>query len=142
MAQEKTFTYGGVSDLKGEYKIRFCNAIERVKVLDKGGHVDIRIVEFPEAMDKLAGARYLLDLPEFADEAAKYAISDCITAEEAKLSKAQKPVKVKVVAEVVDKPVVDKPVVEAVLKTASIAAAVNLVESSIIDEAELEDLPY
>lgn len=139
MAQEKTFTFGGVSDLKGEYKIRFCNAMERVKVLDKGGHVDIRIVEFPEAMDKLSGARYLLDLPEFADEAAKYAISDCITAEEAKLSKAQKPAKVKVVKEVVAE-VVEQPVVEAVVKTASIAAAINLVESSFEDE--LEDLPY
>lgn len=141
MSEEKTFTFAGVSDLKGEYKIRFCNAIERVKVLDKGGHKDIRIVELPEAMNKLAGAKYLLGLSDFSDECAQYAISDCITAEEAKLAK---PVKQPKKSKVVEQEVVMQEVeIESNETTVSIPVQVKALSAAMdLVESELDDMPY
>ena len=40
----KSFTHAGVSRLKGEFKVRFCNDALRVKVLAKNGHTDIDII--------------------------------------------------------------------------------------------------
>jgi hypothetical protein len=53
------FKVAGVSRLKGEFKVRFANDMTRVKVLHKGGHTDIELLDLPEAMDKPAAVAYL-----------------------------------------------------------------------------------
>jgi len=62
----KTFTHTGVSTLNGETKIRYANDAMRVKVLAKGGHTDIDLIELPEAMTKEAAALYLVSM-DFAN---------------------------------------------------------------------------
>lgn len=62
MATTKTYTVTGVSTLNGKTKIRFCNDVMRIKVLDKNGHTGVNLVELPEAMTKGAIAQYLTDI--------------------------------------------------------------------------------
>lgn len=57
-----TFTHAGVSKYKGEFKVRFANGAERVKVLIKNGHSDIDIVELKHAMTKEEAVAYLLEI--------------------------------------------------------------------------------
>lgn len=47
-----TYTHAGVSRLKGEFKVRFANGLERVKVLIKNGHTDIDLVDLGTPMTK------------------------------------------------------------------------------------------
>jgi acyl-coenzyme A thioesterase PaaI-like protein len=68
---EKTFSVAGVSNLNGVYKARFANHINRIKVLHKNAHTDIRLIELPYAMTKRDAVQYLMDLPnctEASDE--------------------------------------------------------------------------
>ena len=60
---EKTFTVAGVSDLNGVYKLRVANSTDRVKVLLRNGHKDVRLIELPQAMTKLEATDYLMALP-------------------------------------------------------------------------------
>jgi len=53
------FKVAGVSTLKGQVKVRFANDITRVKVLAKGGHTDIELMELPQAMDKAQVVAFL-----------------------------------------------------------------------------------
>jgi hypothetical protein len=49
----KTFTYVGVSLFNGKVKARYTNDIvSRIKVMQRGGHVDIQFTELPRAMTK------------------------------------------------------------------------------------------
>jgi hypothetical protein len=49
----ETFTVAGTSKLPtGETKVRFANDMTRVKVLVKGGHTDIDLIDMPRAMTK------------------------------------------------------------------------------------------
>lgn len=59
---EKTFTVAGVSDLNGVYKLRVANSTDRVKVLMRNGHEDIRLIELPNAMTKAQAVSYLMSL--------------------------------------------------------------------------------
>jgi hypothetical protein len=59
---EKTFTVAGVSDLNGVYKLRVANSTDRVKVLMRNGHTDIRLIQLPDAMTKLEAVNYLMSL--------------------------------------------------------------------------------
>jgi len=59
---EKTFTVAGVSDLNGVYKLRVANSTDRVKVLMRNGHQDIRLIQLPNAMTKLEAVNYLMSL--------------------------------------------------------------------------------
>ena len=77
MANEQLFTVAGISKLpNGEYKMRFANDVMRVKVLIKGGHEDVRLVELDEPMTKMAAAECLSQLEEFADVVAQATIAD------------------------------------------------------------------
>ena len=58
----KTFTVAGVSDLNGVYKLRVANSTDRVKVLMRNGHEDIRLIELPKAMTKHEAVAYLMSL--------------------------------------------------------------------------------
>jgi len=78
MATDKTFTVAGVSKLKGEYKVRFANDVMRVKVLTKGGHEDIRLVELDEPLSKLDAVLAIKNMTEFADVNAQNAFLEYV----------------------------------------------------------------
>ena len=73
---EKTFTFAGVSDLNGVYKVRFANAADRVKVLHRNGHVDIRLVPLDRAMTKHDAILAIMNLEDFGDIDAQQAFDD------------------------------------------------------------------
>lgn len=57
------FTVAGVSTQNGITKVRFANDIvSRTKLLSKGGHSPLELVELPKAMTKAEACQYLLDL--------------------------------------------------------------------------------
>ena len=57
------FTVAGVSTQNGITKVRFANDIvARTKLLSKGGHSPLELVELPKAMTKAEACQYLLDL--------------------------------------------------------------------------------
>lgn len=57
------FTVAGVSTQNGITKVRFANDIvSRTKLLSKGGHSPLELVELPKAMTKADACQYLLDL--------------------------------------------------------------------------------
>ena len=56
------FTVAGVSTQFGITKVRFANDIvSRTKLLAKGGHSPLELVELPKAMTKADACQYLLD---------------------------------------------------------------------------------
>ncbi len=63
---DKLFTVAGTSKVNGGTKVRFANDMTRVKVLVKGGHQDIDLIELPRAMSKAEIVSYLLSM-DFAD---------------------------------------------------------------------------
>lgn len=87
MATDKEFTVVGVSKHKGEYKVRFANDIMRIKVLDKNGHEDIRLIDLPEPMTKLEAVLALRNVEAFHDVAALAAIDDYLSEYSAKQPK-------------------------------------------------------
>ena len=91
----KSFTHAGVSRLKGEFKVRFCNDALRVKVLAKNGHTDIDIIQLREAMSKEDTIAYLMSI-DFAtrDGITNKEVQAALEAEVDKRS--DKPVAVKV----------------------------------------------
>lgn len=61
------FTVAGTSSLPaGGTKVRYANDTMRVKVLAKGGHENIDLIELPEAMTKEDIVAYLLKI-DFAN---------------------------------------------------------------------------
>ena len=57
-----TFTVAGVSTQYGITKVRFANDLaSRVKLLSKGGHSPLELMELPRAMTKAEACQYLLD---------------------------------------------------------------------------------
>ena len=54
MATEKTFTIAGVSTQHGKTKQRFANGslANRVKVLERNEHTDIKLYDLPNPMTK------------------------------------------------------------------------------------------
>ena len=60
------FTVAGTSKVHGKVKVRFANDMTRVKVLLKGGHEDIDLIELPNAMSKEDIVAYLIKI-DFAN---------------------------------------------------------------------------
>jgi len=58
----KLFSHVGVSRLNGVIKARFANDSMRVKVLAKGGHTDIDLVELTAPMTKEDAVQKLIDM--------------------------------------------------------------------------------
>jgi len=56
---EKLFTVAGYSTLNGETKARFATSMDRVKVLARNGHTDIKLQELPKAMTKEQAIAFL-----------------------------------------------------------------------------------
>ncbi len=76
------FTVAGTSTLPdGGTKVRFANDMTRVKVLVKGGHENIDLIELPKAMTKEDIVAYLIKI-DFANGDADKAAA--ITAEASK----------------------------------------------------------
>lgn len=65
----KMFAVAGISTLEGDAKVRFAKDLSRVKVLEKNGHKDIKLVELPNAMTKADAVAYLLTHTQFKDAA-------------------------------------------------------------------------
>jgi hypothetical protein len=65
---DKLFKVGGVSQTKGQYKVRFAGDMTRVKILAKTDS-DINLVELPQAMTKA-------DLVSFLKTSELYANAD------------------------------------------------------------------
>lgn len=76
MATDKKFSVCGISTVDGQTKMRFATDVMRVKVLAKGGHQDITLIELPEAMPKVDAVKFVAQLPEFQDELSKQTIAD------------------------------------------------------------------
>jgi hypothetical protein len=91
MATDKLFSVAGISNLNGNYKIRFANDMMRIKVLAKSGHEDIRLADLETAVSKLDAARLLLTMDEFADATAQATITEYIE-ENTPKAKVSKPV--------------------------------------------------
>jgi len=53
------FKVCGVSRANGSVKVRFANDLSRVKVLVRGGHTDIELLELPEPATKSDCVKFL-----------------------------------------------------------------------------------
>ena len=97
MATDKLFTVAGISKREGEYKVRFANDTMRVKVLLKGGHEDVRLVELDAPSTKMEAVQVLKGMDEFSDVIAQATLNDFIEDNTPKSprTKAPKTVKVK-----------------------------------------------
>ena len=62
----KSFTHAGVSKQDGEFKVRFANGAERIKILIKTGHTDIDLVELKYPSSKEDAVRFLMSI-DFAN---------------------------------------------------------------------------
>ena len=72
----KTFSTAGVSVWKGIMKVRFANSLEnRIKVLKRNAHTDVRIVEV-EPGTKAQVAKQLLTHEDFQDKWAQDTIQN------------------------------------------------------------------
>jgi formate dehydrogenase maturation protein FdhE len=134
---EKTFTVAGVSCLKGEYKARFANNIDRVKTLVQNHHTDIRLMELGSAMTKAQAIEAIKDLAEYEDVDAQQAFDDFLSAKSPKPpkpAKAPKEPKVKkAVAEVVED------LVETPVDLTDLYESVGLVPPTVYEDAVAEE---
>jgi hypothetical protein len=58
MATDKKFTVAGYSTFNGRTKLRFANDIMRSKILHKGGHENLNLINLPREMTKREIALY------------------------------------------------------------------------------------
>ena len=70
---DKLFKVGGVSQTKGQYKVRFASDMTRVKILAKTDS-DINLVELPKAMTKPELVTFLKSTDLYANPTYKAAI--------------------------------------------------------------------
>lgn len=64
----KTFGVAGVSKLNGEVKARFAQDMDRVKVLEKNGHTEVRLFKLPVPMTKEDALLWLVENFNDADK--------------------------------------------------------------------------
>ena len=58
-----SFTVAGVSTQNGITKVRFANdLVSRTKLLSKGGHSPLELIELPRPMTKAEACQHLLDV--------------------------------------------------------------------------------
>lgn len=55
----KMFSVAGVSQFKGQFKVRFANDLARVKLLMKNDNTEIELLELPEPMSKSDAVKFL-----------------------------------------------------------------------------------
>ena len=91
-----TFKVGGISTHNGKTKVRFANdLVSRVKMLVKGNHTNIELLELPTAMTKPEVVTYLkttelANIPLFAEAIAtadeKYNLINTVKVSKSELS--------------------------------------------------------
>jgi hypothetical protein len=135
----KLFSHAGTSRLNGVVKARFANDAMRVKVLTKGGHTEVNLIEFIEPLTKEAAIRKLIEV-NFADgnaevQAALEAELDKRT-EQPKAEKAPKAVKAKAAPKAKAKPITIEGIKAKAPKSTKSKAQVEA------ELANLEDAPF
>ena len=75
---DKLFQYAGVTTKKGRVKVRFCNDLVRIKVLDKDGDKNINFIEMPRPMTKPEAVKYLQTVEMYELSENKIAIDDAV----------------------------------------------------------------
>ena len=120
------FTHAGVSELNGEFKVRFCNDALRVKVLAKNGHKNIDIIELKVPSTKEDAVAFLLSI-DFAN--GNKSVQAALEAAADKRGVKANPTMAKIEAKVVAKKAATK------VSTPSKAAIVAQL-------ADLEDAPF
>lgn len=143
---EKTFTVAGVSCLKGVYKARFANNIDRVKTLVQNHHTDIRLMELGAAMTKAQAVAAIKDLAEYEDVDAQQAFDDFLAAKAPKPpkpAKAPKEPKVKkavaTVEQVTAQELIEDELVETQVDLTEVYESVGLVPPTVYDDAVAEE---
>ena len=133
-----TFTVAGVSTQYGVTKVRFANDLaSRVKLLSKGGHSPLELMELPKAMTKAEACQHLIDVGGVFKQWAGL-INDTMGKKQGTV--ASKPVKAKA-APVKAKAVAPKKVAASkVVKAKVVEDDLELEELKQL--AELEDAPY
>lgn len=141
----KSFTHAGVSRLNGAFKVRFANDALRVKVLAKGGHTDIDLIELKHPMTKEDAIAYLISI-DFAtrDGVTNAEVQAALEAEvdkravtptkEAKAPKAKKEVKAK--------PTMEKIKAKVEAKKSATAKSTVTKAQVVAQLADLEDAPF
>ena len=143
-----TFSFAGVSTLKGVVKCRFANDVLRTKVLKANGHTDIDIVQLKNEMTKEDAIAYLLSIDfDNGNMLVRAALEDAQgdrTPKAAKEVKVPKSPKTKVKAEVTMESIEAR----AAAKIASDAADAQKEEDFLravadsMNDNEHEDAPY
>jgi hypothetical protein len=87
----KLFTVAGTSNLNGIVKFRFANSLNRVTVLRKCGHTDIKLIELPQAMNKEDATAYVKSQESIST--ATPSVKSVITPKTAKTPKVEKAAK-------------------------------------------------
>ena len=120
----KVYAFAGTSTLKGATKLRVANDIMRIKVLAKGGHENITMIELPNPMNKIDAARFLLELDEFQGAVDQQALMDYLESK----------------GEAVEAP---EPVAEAVEEVNDeVAEEVEADFEEEVNDEDLEDAPF
>lgn len=133
------FTVAGTSTLpEGGTKVRFANDIMRVKVLDKGGHTNIDLIELPKAMTKEEVVEYLIKIDFANGDKDKLA---AINAEASKRKVGETTAKTKGNVKVTPK-VAKATKTKAPTKTKAEPKAKVVPRPAIPFEGELEDAPF
>jgi hypothetical protein len=115
------FTVAGVSTQHGITKVRFANDIvSRTKLLAKGGHSPLELVELPKAMTKAEACQHLLDTGGVFTQWAGLLIETMAKKEGTVVAKPVKVVPVKAKATVTKQPKISKPKVEEDLEVTEI----------------------
>lgn len=84
---DKMFAVAGISTLEGDTKVRFAKDLARVKVLEKNGHKDIKLVDLPKQMTKVDAVAYLLTHAQFKDAASQAVLNAYGNDKPAKITK-------------------------------------------------------
>lgn len=140
----KSFTHAGVSRLNGTFKVRFANDAMRVKVLAKGGHTDIDLIELKHPMTKEDAVAFLVSI-DFAnrDGVTNTEVQAALEAELGKRVEVESKPKAKV--EKVAKPKAvkaPKPTMENIKAKVEAKKATKTKAEITAELADMEDAPF
>lgn len=130
-----TFTVAGVSTQHGITKVRFANdLVSRTKLLAKGGHTPLELIELPRPMTKAEACQHLLDVGGIFEQW-KDLITETmgkktgVSSAPAKPAKVAKPKKVKATVAAV----------KTAAKVKAVAEKIKKEDKEVFDIEELED---
>ena len=136
------FTVAGTSTLpEGGTKVRYANDIMRVKVLDKGGHTNIDLIELPKAMTKEDIVAYLIKMDFANGDADKQAALEAEAAKR-KVGEAAPKVSKKSNVKVTPKAATKTKATAPKAKVEKAAKPKIVPRPAIPFEGELEDAPF